>query len=148
MDVKKDFKDLLVSFNEHKVEYLIAGSYALAFHGAPRYTGDIDLYVRPTPDNADRILRALADFGFRFENLTAADLVAPEKVVQLGVPPVRVDLITSLTGLTWEKAQAGRAEGLYGDVIVFYLGRPQLVANKRATGRKKDIADLEALGEI
>ena len=147
MEVKKDFRDLLALFNEHKVEYLVAGSYALAFHGAPRYTGDIDLYVRPSPDNADRILRALADFGFRFENLTSADFQAPERVIQLGVPPIRVDLITSLTGVTWEEAYAGRAAGRYGDVSVLYLGRPQLVANKRATGRKKDVADLEALGE-
>jgi hypothetical protein len=147
MDVKKDFRDLLALFSGRGVEYLVAGSYALAFHGAPRYTGDIDLYVRPTPDNADRILRALSDFGFRFENLIAADFLVPEKVIQLGVPPVRVDLITSLTGVTWDEAQAGRAEGRYGDVSVFYLGRSQLVANKRATGRKKDLADLEALGE-
>ena len=133
--------------NEHKVEYLIVGGYALAFHGAPRFTGDIDIYVRPHPENAKRILKALTDFGFQFSNLNLRDFEAPNKVVQLGVPPVRVDLITSISGVSWEEADTHKVPGTFGDVPVFYLGRNQYVANKRAAGRKKDLADLEALGE-
>jgi len=147
MELQPDFKELFVLLNARGVEYLVVGGYAMAFHGAPRYTGDIDLYVKPHPDNATRLLAALADFGFRFENLTAADFQEPDRVVQLGVPPVRVDLITSLTGVTWDQADACKVRGMYGDVPVSYLGRDQLIANKKATGRKKDAADVEALGE-
>jgi hypothetical protein len=147
MEVQSDFRDLLALLNEHKVEYLIVGGYALAFHGAPRFTGDIDIFVRPQPENARRILQALAAFGFVFSNLTVDDFQNPNMVVQLGVPPVRIDLITSLTGVAWDAADASKEPGTFGDVPVFYIGREQYIANKRATGRKKDLADLEALGE-
>ncbi len=89
MEVQKDFRDLLELFNVHKVEYMIVGAYALAFHGAPRFTGDIDLFVRPSPENARRAMAALNDFGFGSVGLTAADFGMEDKVVQLGVPPVR-----------------------------------------------------------
>jgi hypothetical protein len=147
MEVQKDFKELLELFNKHKVEYIIVGAYALAYHGVPRFTGDIDIYVHPTPENAQRIFAALDDFGFGSLDLTAEDFQKPGSVVQLGVPPVRIDIITSITGVVWQEADKGKNEGLYGDVPVYFLGREQLVANKRATGRKKDLADLESLGE-
>ena len=104
MEVQRDFKELLVLFNEHKVEYVIVGGYALAFHGAPRYTGDMDILIKPDKRNADRILAALDDFGFGGLGLTAGDFEKPEMVVQLGVAPVRVDIITSLTGVDWDQA--------------------------------------------
>ena len=147
MEVQSDFRDLLALLNEHKVEYLIVGGYALAFHGAPRFTGDIDIFVRPHPDNARRVLDALAVFGFRFSNLTEQDFQNPNKVVQLGVPPVRIDLITSISGVSWEEADAFREPGMFGDVPVCYIGRKQYIKNKRSAGRKKDLADIEALGE-
>ena len=147
MEAQPDFKELLALFNEQEIEYIIVGAYALAFHGAPRFTGDIDIYVRPTQDNATRIIRALSFFGFGSLGLKAEDFQKPEQVVQLGVPPVRIDLITSITGVTWEQADSGKVAGKYGDVDVHYLGRDQYARNKRATGRKKDLADLEALGE-
>ena len=147
MDTHPAFRDLLESFNRHEVDYVIVGGYALAFHGAPRFTGDMDIFVRPDPRNAQRILDALADFGFASPDLAVEDFVALDKVVQLGVAPVRVDLLTSVTAVTWEEAQSGRACGTYGDVPVHYIGREQFIANKRACGRKKDLADLEALGE-
>ena len=147
MDVQPDFRDLLVLLNAHGVEYLIVGAYALAFHGAPRFTGDLDILVRPAPANAERVLAALADFGFGFPNLTASDFQNPNQVVQLGVPPVRIDLITSITGVSWEEAEAHKEPGAFGDLPVNYLGRQQYIANKRARGRKKDLADIEALGE-
>ena len=147
MEVQKDFRDLLKLLNAHKVEYLIVGAYALAFHGAPRYTGDMDIYVKPNPTNAQRIMAALNDFGFGSVELSAADFEAEDKVVQLGFPPVRVDIVTSITGVSWEKAASGRIEGMYGNVPVYYVGREQFISNKRALGRKKDLADLEAIGE-
>jgi hypothetical protein len=147
MEVQPDFKELLELFNANRVEYLVVGGYALAFHGAPRFTGDLDILVKPDPDNASSILAALAAFGFGSLGLTSDDFKKPEKVVQLGVPPVRIDLITSLTGVTWPEAWAGKESGLFGDVPLDFLGRAQLVANKRALARKRDLADLEALGE-
>ena len=138
---------LLELFNGHKVEYMIVGAYALAYHGVPRFTGDIDIFAKPSIKNAQRILSALADFGFSSLNLTIEDFQNPASVVQLGVPPVRIDILTSITGVTWEEADNGKVCGLYGDISVHFLGREQYIANKRAIGRKKDLADLESLGE-
>jgi hypothetical protein len=147
MEVQPDFRELLALLNKHAVEYIIVGGYALAFHGAPRFTGDIDIFVRPQPWNAARILEALNEFGFGSAGLTEEDFCTPHKVVQLGTPPVRVDLITSLTGVSWEEAVAACSPGSYGDVPVFFIGRKEFIVNKRAMGRKKDLADIEALGE-
>ncbi len=147
MEVQQDFRDLLELFNKYKVDYIIVGAYALGFHGAPRYTGDLDVFVKPDHITAERIMQALNEFGFGTVGLTAGDFVKEGKVVQLGVPPVRIDIITSITGVQWEQAQAGRVEGWFGDLRVCYIGRDDFIANKRALGRKKDIADLEAVGE-
>jgi hypothetical protein len=148
METHPDFSELLALFNAHHVEYLIVGGYALAFHGAPRFTGDLDIFVRPEAANAQRILTALEAFGFASVGLTPSDFERPDQVVQLGVPPVRIDLITSITGVSWDEAWAGKVSGRYGDMPVYYIGREQFVANKRATGRTKDVADLEVLGEM
>jgi hypothetical protein len=147
MEVQQDFRDLLELFNKYEVDYIIVGAYALGFHGAPRYTGDLDVFVKPDPINAKSIMHALNEFGFGAVGLTAADFVKEGKVVQLGVPPVRIDIITSITGVQWEQAQSGRVEGWFGDLMVHYIGRDDFIVNKRALGRKKDIADLEAVGE-
>ena len=145
MEAHPDFKDLLALLNEHKVEYVIVGAYALAFHGAPRFTGDIDIYVNPTKANANRIVSALSAFGFGRLGLTPEDFQKPEQVIQLGVPPVRIDLITSITGVSWDQAHDGKISGNYGDIPVSFLGRAQYIANKKAAGRAKDLADIEAL---
>lgn len=147
MEVQSDFKELLALLNKHAVDYIIVGGYAMAFHGAPRFTGDIDIFVCPEPRNATRILSALNEFGFGSAGLAEEDFSTPHKVVQLGAPPLRVDLITSLTSVTWEEAAATKIAGNYGDVPVFFIGRGEFIANKRAIGRKRDLADIEALGE-
>jgi hypothetical protein len=146
MEIQQDFKDLLELFNAHKVEYIIVGGYALAFHGAPRYTGDIDIFVKPDDENAARIMSALEVFGFGSVGLAAQDFERPGQVVQLGVPPVRIDIITSISGVSWDEAFSNRAAGQYGDIHVHYIGHEQFIINKKAMGRKKDLADLEALG--
>jgi hypothetical protein len=143
--IPQDFKELLELLNSHKVEYLVVGSYALAFHGAPRFTGDIDLFVKPEGDNAKRILAVLNEFGFGSLNFSESDFTSPDNIVQLGVPPVRIDIMTSLTGVSWEKAQAGKVSGSCGEVVVFYIGKTDLIANKKSLGRQKDLADIEAL---
>lgn len=147
MEVQRDFKELLALFNAHDIDYLIVGAYALAYYGSPRYTGDMEILVHPDPENARRIFSALEEYGFGSLGLTAEDFSSPDKIVQLGVVPVRVDIITSITGLSWEEATASRENGNYGDVVVHYLGKRAFIRNKQALGRKKDLADLEALGE-
>ena len=147
MEVQKDFKELLELFNVHKVKYLIVGGYALAYHGAPRYTGDIDIFVKPDTENALRILKALNAFGFGSAGLKEEDFKSPNKIIQLGYPPVRIDIITTISGVSWDEAFKERDQDRYGDVPVCYIGRDHYVLNKRASGRKKDLADLEALCE-
>jgi hypothetical protein len=147
MEVQKDFKELLELFNVHKVKYLIVGGYALAYHGAPRYTGDIDIFVQPERENALCILKALDEFGFGSIGLKEEDFQLPDKVVQLGYPPIRIDIITSISGFSWDQAYKGREKGEYGDVPVYFIGREDYILNKRSSGRKKDLADIEALGE-
>lgn len=146
MEVYRDFKELLELFNAHGVEYLIVGGYALAAHGAPRSTGDLDLFVNPTPANARRVVAALEKFGIALE-IAIEDFIKPEQVVQLGLPPVRIDLVTGIDAVSWTEAWAGRLPGEYGSVPTHYLGRREFVTNKRASGRRKDLADLEALDE-
>ena len=147
MEIQQDFRELLELFNAHEVEYVIVGAYALAFHGVPRFTGDMDILVKPDSENAVKILAALKEFGFGSLDLNESDFKEPDRVVQLGVAPVRVDLITSLTGVSLQQVYSGKVPGSYGDVKVYYLGRDELLSNKRALGRKKDLADIEALGE-
>ena len=145
MEVQKDFKELLESFNARGVEYVIIGAHALAFHGAPRYTGDIDLLVKPSADNARRIIEGLTAFGFGSIGLEASDFETPGSVVQLGQPPVRVDIMTSIDGVSWQAVDRDKAQGRYADLDVFYIGREQFIANKKAIGRNRDLADIEML---
>ena len=147
MEVSQDFRELLASFNASEVEYVIVGAHALAHHGAPRYTGDLDVLVRPDPANAGRVVAALEAFGFGSVGLTPADFTKPDQIIQLGYPPVRIDLVTSLSGVTWDQVDRGKVAGTYADVSVHFIGREEYVLNKKVAGRKKDLADLEALGE-
>jgi len=146
-DISKDFKELLELFAANGVEFVVVGGYALAFHGAPRYTGDLDLFVRPDRENAGRVLSALEELGFGSLDLSEDDFAMPNQVVQLGHPPVRVDIITSIDGVSWQDAWAEKASGKCAEVPVFFIGRNDLIRNKRAVGRRQDHADLEALGE-
>jgi hypothetical protein len=147
METQPDFRELLALFNAHKVKYIVVGAYALAFHGVPRATGDFDILIEPTAQNSKRIILALQDFGFSLLKLTPEDFQKVGRVIQLGVPPVRIDLITSITGVSWKRAEKGKVKSAYGNIPVCYLGREELIANKRAVGRRKDAADLEALNK-
>ncbi|MEW6201287.1 MAG: hypothetical protein AB1546_04885 [bacterium] len=147
METQQDFKELLALFNFHEVEFVIIGAHALAFHGVPRYTSDMDIYVRQDKENAQRVLAALTDFGFGAVGLSEKDFLEPDKIIQLGYPPVRIDLLTSISGVSWEEVAAHWVVGEYGDIPVHYIGREQFIANKRACGRTKDLADIEAIEE-
>ncbi|MHB2026679.1 MAG: hypothetical protein ACYCPQ_08605 [Elusimicrobiota bacterium] len=146
MNAHPDFDEFVAALNRRRVEYVIIGAYALAFLGAPRYTGDVDVWIRPTDSNARALLRAISDFGLKSLSLTEQDVLSG-KVIQMGYPPMRIDLLTKLDGVTADEIWASRQRGPFGDQKVFYLGRKALVKNKRAAGRPKDIADLAALGE-
>jgi hypothetical protein len=144
--IHQDFSEFVVALNHNKVDYVIVGSFALAFHGCPRATGDIDFWIRPTAENASRLLKALSDFGFG-ELEIAEDDILSDKIIQLGYPPVRIDLISVLEGLGSDDIWGTREKGEFGEHQVFYLGRKAFIKNKRAVGRHKDLADLESLGE-
>ena len=146
MNIHPDFNEFVALLNKNKVEYVIVGSFALAFHGYPRATGDIDFWIRPTPPNVKALFRALGEFGFQKLEISEEDLMSG-KIIQLGYPPVRIDLITVLDGLEEEDIWKTRAKGKFGNHAVFYLGREAFAKNKRALGRYKDLADLELLGE-
>ena len=139
-----DFKEFAELLNAKGVEYLVVGDYALAAHGHPRYTGDIDFWVRPTPNNIDRLLSALAAFGFGSLGLQAGDFRA-DTVVQLGQPPRRIDLLTTIDGVTFEDCYARREPVELAGVNLNIIGLEDFKTNKRATGRLKDLADLESL---
>jgi hypothetical protein len=143
--MNQDFVDLLQAFVAHDVRFLIVGAYALALHGRPRATGDLDVWVDPTTDNAPRVMRALAAFGAPLGDISETDFSRPGVVVQLGVPPGRVDILTDLTGLTFEEAWPGRLRHAFGDVPVNFIGRNSFIRNKRATGRAKDLGDIEGM---
>jgi hypothetical protein len=146
MKIHPDFRDFFWALNECRVEYVIVGAYALAFHGIPRATGDIDIWIRPTLENSEALLQALREFGFGSLDISRKDILSG-KVIQLGFPPVRIDLLTVLEGLSSEETWESRNQGMFGDQPVFYLGKDAFVKNKRALGRHKDLADLELLGE-
>jgi hypothetical protein len=145
--LNRDFKEFIASLNAHAVEYLVVGGYALAAHGRPRYTGDIDFWIRATNENAARVLAALADFGFAGLSITVEDLIRPDNVVQLGYPPRRIDLLTSIDGVGFEACHAQRQSFIFDGVELPTIGLADFKANKRASGRKQDLADLEALGD-
>jgi hypothetical protein len=145
MAVPKDLREFIESLNSHGVEFVVVGAHALAFHGHPRYTGDLDLLVRPTLENAARLEQALIAFSFSSLGLAAADFLEPGRVVQLGIAPNRIDLLTSITAVTFEEAWDQRVPGELSSVPVAFLSRQTLVKNKRATGRTQDAADVEAL---
>jgi predicted nucleotidyltransferase len=148
MEISADFKELLELLNDRNVDYVIVGGYALAHHGAPRFTGDLDILVNPDAANASKVIRVLDDFGFASLGLAANDFESDDNVIQLGVPPVRIDILTSLTGVSWEQVFSGRVKAELGGVPVHVIGRDQLITNKKALGRKRDLADLEAIGAL
>jgi hypothetical protein len=144
MEIYPDFRELLESFNAQKVEYVIVGGHALAFHGAVPATNDMDLYVRPTEVNSHRIMAALEAFGFGQVGLKAEDFQRPGQIVQLGSPPIRVDLITSIEGVSWDQAAGGKSMGESVRRGGF-IGRAEFIANKKAAGRLQDLADAERI---
>lgn len=146
-ELNDDFRDMLQALVACGVEFVIVGAHALATHGLPRATGDIDILVRPSDENADRVMAALARFGAPVEahGVTKGDFATPGRVYQLGLPPRRIDLLTEITGVSFEEAWRTRVKINLGGVDVSVLGLACLLKNKRATGRDKDLLDVRTL---
>lgn len=145
--LNEDFRDLLVLLADAGVEFVIVGAYALAFHGAPRASGDIDLFVRPSAVNAGRVFDVLVRFGAPLQSagVTAADFAQPGAVYQIGLPPRRIDLLTEISGVTFDEAWASRTTAEVEGRTVSFIGREALIKNKEASGRLKDVADVARL---
>jgi hypothetical protein len=143
--LNQDFVDLLRAFAAADVRFLVVGAYALAVHGLPRATGDLDVWIDPTPANARRAYGALRDFGAPLENLREEDLTNPDLVFQMGVAPVRIDVLMSITGVAFDEAWERRTDAVFEGVRFPVIGLDELVRNKRACARPKDLVDLEIL---
>jgi len=144
--LNRDYNDMLSALSAEGAEFLIVGAYAVGAHGIPRATGDIDIWVRPTPENAGCVMRALKRFGAALLDLTEEDLAKPDTVFQLGVAPSRIDVMTGISGVTFEQAWPGRVTIAVEGLAVPVIGRDELLRNKAASGRPKDLIDLAALG--
>ena len=136
---------MLALLEENHVEYVIVGGYAMAFHGVPRYTGDIDILIHSTPGNARRVITALNRFGFASLNFSVEDFTTPERVIQLGFPPLRIDILSSIDGVEWDDIYPYREECVIDGLNICFIGKTQLIENKKASGRSKDLTDIKAL---
>jgi predicted nucleotidyltransferase len=140
-----DFADLLRALCDAEVRFLVVGAYAVAFHARPRGTDDLDVWVEPTPENARRVMEALRRFGAPLAQVAEMDFSTPDTIVQIGVAPVRVDMLTSLADVSFEEAWSRRREGVTEGIRVPVIGREDLIRSKRAAGRLQDLLDLKAL---
>ena len=145
MPLNNDSKEFIASLNSHGIEYLIVGAHALAFHARPRFTGDLDILIRPTPENAAKIVAVLNEFGFGNLGVSASDFTTPEQLIQLGRIPNRIDLLTSISGVDTDDAFRTKVPAELDRLPVFFLSRRLLIANKRAVCRPQDLADLTEL---
>jgi hypothetical protein len=147
MKLHPDWREFIELLNSHKVEYVIVGAWARSFHGIPRTTGDIDFFVRSSAENAARLIQVLEKFGFASMQLSAKDFMEPGQIVQLRFEPYRIDVITGISGVTFEEAWSERVAADVDGVPVAFLSLRLFKQNKQASGRPKDLADLDALGE-
>ncbi len=147
MTIQRDFEELLALLEKNEVEYLIVGGYAVAFHGYPRFTKDIDIYYSRTETNADKIQKALIEFGFSSTALPKELFLTGGNIVTFGVEPVRVDFINEIAGIEFQSAWKKKVRGRYGGIEANFIGRIDLIKNKLSTERLQDKADAEKLSE-
>jgi predicted nucleotidyltransferase len=141
----RDFKEFVELLIKNNVEYLIVGGYAVSIHGYPRYTGDLDIWLNPTPENAKKILTAVNEFGFSSFHLSESDFTKKENIIQLGYPPLRIDLLTEIDGVTFNDCFTNRKEVTIEGLKFFFIGYNDLLKNKKKSGRLNDLNDLENL---
>lgn len=147
MDLAPDFSEFCALLTAHRVEFVVVGAHALAFHGAPRYTGDLDILIRPTIDNGHRLVAAIEAFGFPVHHLSPQSVTNPRTVIEMGVPPLQIHVMSAIDGVEWPEVWAGCDRGLLGSQEVAFIGRREFLQNKRAAARPKDLADVAALEE-
>lgn len=145
MSLSADLKEFIELLNSRGVDYVIVGAHSLAFHGRPRYTGDLDILIHPSQENAEKISSVIAEFGFAESGFQAKDFLEPDQIIQLGRVPSRIDLMTGITGVATPEAFATKVAADLSGVPVFILSKELLIQNKRAVGRPQDLADLDAL---
>ncbi|RFZ90180.1 hypothetical protein D0C36_23350 [Mucilaginibacter conchicola] len=148
MILEKDFQEFIALLNQHDVAYMVVGAHALAFHGKPRHTGDLDIWINPTEENAGKMLLVINDFGFGSVGLKKDDFLREHYVTQLGYPPLRIDILNSISGVTFEEAFNNRLFVDVDDLTISYIGLDDLIKNKAGTARKQDLADLENLYKL
>ncbi len=145
MKLSRDFSEFIECLNESNVRYLVIGGYAVAHHGHPRYTKDLDVWLEMSPENSTRIIKALEKFGFATLGLRAEDFLEPDTIIQLGYEPQRIDLLTSAAGIDFATAWENQCLVEVEHLTIRVLGLPQLIKNKQAVGRPQDLADVDAL---
>ena len=145
MDLEKDLREFVELLNALNVRYLVVGAFAVAYHGYPRYTADIDLFIERSEDNAERLVQVIEKFGFGDLNLSADDFLQEDQVIQLGIAPSRIDLLTFLSGVSFKEAWSTREHGEINGLMVPFISKEMLKQNKAASGRTQDLADLEHL---
>ncbi len=145
METSRDFEEFFVCLNANSVTYLVVGGYAYAVHAEPRYTKDLDIFYKCSSDNADRLLNAIRDFGFESLSINVDDLTTVGKVIQMGYPPLRFDLINEKDGVTFEEAYKNHLDSKYGEEIIRVIGKKALIKNKKESGREQDLLDAKRL---
>lgn len=148
MPFEKDFIDFIELCNTHNVEYLVVGGLAVVVHGYPRFTGDIDIWMKMTEENADKMLSVIKDFGLASLKITKEDLLKENGVIQFGVRPVRVDIMNELAGLDFDEAYVKRKEVIWENIKINFIGLKELLVSKKVAGRKQDEADIQKLKKV
>jgi len=142
---EQDFIDFIELLNQHLVEYLVVGAHALAFHGRPRHTGDLDIWIKPSPTNAAKLVNVLNDFGFGSLGLTEFDFLKENYVTQLGYPPLRIDILNTISGVEFDEAYTNKIDGDVDGLDVKFINFTEFIKNKEASGRQKDLSDIASL---
>lgn len=145
MNLEKDFSDFVELLNKHEVDYMVVGGYALAFHGEPRTTGDMDIWIDCTSANADKMVKVVNDFGMSSLGLSGADFAEPGIITQIGFPPLRIDILNEIDGVSFAQAIKNKQYFKEGKMEIPFIGREDFIKNKEAVGRKKDIEDVKRL---
>lgn len=149
MILEKDFEDFIKLLNKHEVKYMVVGGYALALHGKPRHTGDLDIWIKVSEENAERLLIVIREFGLSSLGLQKGDFLEVGYVTQIGYPPLRIDILNSIDGVIFDEAAIHmQSLQVEDDLVICYIGLSDFLKNKKASGRKQDLADIKEIKKL